>query len=214
MKNIIEGKEDENAHRQFVRFGKGNYRRTFLISVSQGKKIKVRASFELANDLVAFVRENKDVKFSGKVLMLDKVPGKVGRKKSGSFVYEISESSLEEFENPYFYLLDANSEDLVLKIKKKLPKPGKNVAKIDDKFCSLDAEVSYWSKIKENFFWDLPDNFKKATIEHELVINEIVYPEGEEDSAKIRELSKRKGKIIRKVTIDGDEKTTEFDLVV
>ena len=77
IKDIFEKGDLKNAHRYFLRFGKGNYKKRFLISFLKGKKIKVRASFELANDFVRFVKENKDVKFSGKILMKEKIPGKI-----------------------------------------------------------------------------------------------------------------------------------------
>lgn len=212
MKKIIIGKVDEDSKRYFLRFGKGDYKKRFLISFTKGSKVKIRASFEFANDFVNFVKENKDVKFSGKILSRDKVPNKIGRKKAGSFVYEISESSIEEFENVYFYLLNANEGDIVLKIKKSLPKPGKSEDKIDDKFCSLDLDLKYWAKAKEAFFWDAPE-CKKAKIEHDIIINSVEIPENVDSPEKIRELAVRKGKIIRKIDCDGKEGEKEYSLV-
>ena len=126
LKRVLNGKSDEDSHRYFIRFGRGDYKRRFLIKLNKGTKIKVKTSFEFANDIVKFVNENKDVRFSGKILSKSKLAGKEGRKKAGVFVYEVSESSLKEFENVYYYLLDVNDSEIVLKIKKALPKPGKN----------------------------------------------------------------------------------------
>lgn len=211
LKKILNGSSDSESHRYFIRFGKGDYKRRFLLSVSRGNKIKLKGSFELANDFVRFVKESKDVKFSGRVLTKEKVPGKDGKKKAGVHVYEIEESSISEFENAYYYLLNANDSDIVLKIKKSLPKPGKDAEKIDDSFCSLELDMKYWPKLRETFLWDLPE-CKKAVIEHELIINEIVLPAGEKDPVKIRELAKRKGKIVRKITADGKEDSKEYPL--
>jgi len=210
LKKIVEGRADEDVHSYFVRYGKGSYNRRFLIRLTKGKKIKVRASFEFADDFVKFVRENKDVKFSGTVLSKDKVSELDGKKKAGYFVYEVSESSLEEFENPYHFLVNVDDEEIVLKIKKKLPKPGKSENKIDDKFCSLDVDVKYWDALKDVFFWDVPE-CKKVEIEHKLDIREIIMPPGEEDPIKIRELAKRKGVIVRKINCDGKESEKEFE---
>ena len=209
VKEVFEKGSSEKAHRYFLKFGRGNYLRRFLISLNKCNKIKIKASYELANSFVEFVKENKDIKFSGKILTRDKIPGEVGRKKSGGFIYEVSESSLENFENPYFYLLDANDSEIVLKIKKKIPKPGKSENKIDDKFCSLELDLKYWPKVKETFFWDIPDNVKKVSVEHELQITDVTFPEGVTDPKEIREKSKKKGKIIRKVIIDGKEEIKE-----
>lgn len=209
LKRALTGKGDDDSHRYFLRFGKGDYKRRFLISLNRGAKIKVKTSFEFANDLVKFVNENKDVKFSGKVLSKSKVEGKDGKKKGGVFVYEILESSLKEFDNVYYSLLDVNDSEIVLKIKKSLPKPGKDEEKIDDGFCSLVVEPKYWPKLKETFFWDVPE-CKKAEIEHELKINEIIVPKGEKDPVKIREMAKRKGTIVRKMNVDGRESSKEI----
>jgi len=204
LKKILTNKSDEDSHRYLVRFGKGEYRRRFLLSLTRGDRIKVKTSFEFANDLVKFVNEIKEIKFSGKVLSKEKVAGKEGKKKAGVFVYEVSDCSLDEFKNVYYYLLDAEDSEILLKIKKNLPKPGKNEEKIDDGFCSLVIGQKYWAALRDIFFWDVPE-CKKANIEHELKINEIVVPKGEKDPVKIRELAKRKGTIIRKMIIDGKE---------
>jgi hypothetical protein len=208
IKKVLTGKSDEDSHRYFMRFGKGDYKRRFLISLNRGTKIKVKTSFEFANDLVKLVNENKNVKFSGKILTKSKVEGMEGRKKAGVFVYEVSECSINKFENAYYYLLDVNDADIVLKIKKALPKPGKDEEKIDDGFCSLTADARYWPVLKNTFFWDVPE-CKKAEIEHELKINEIITPKGEKDPAKVRELAVRKGSIVRKMIIDGKESSKE-----
>ncbi len=210
LKKVLTGKGDADSHRYFLRFGKGDYKRRFLISLNKGAKIKVKTSFEFANDLVKFVNENKKVKFSGKVLTKEKAAGKEGRKKAGVFVYEISESSIEEFENAYYYLLDVNDSEIVLKIKKSLPKPGKDEGKIDDGFCSLLIDVKYWNALKSVFFWDLPEGVKKVSIEHELKINDVILPKGESDPVKVREKALRKGTIVRKMVVDDKETRKEI----
>jgi hypothetical protein len=209
LKKIVSGRTDDESHRYFIRFGKGEYARRFLISYQKGSKIKVKTSFELANNLVTFAKENGNSKFSGKILMREKVAGKEGKKKAGSFVYELSNASIEGFDNPYFYLLDSASEDIVLKMKKSLPKPGKDAEKIDDKFCSLEVNEKYWPQLKEAFFWDVPEG-KKVSVEHKLIIKEIVFPAGEKDPVKIRELAKRKGIIQKKMVVDGKETVKEY----
>jgi hypothetical protein len=210
IKKVLSGKGDAESHRYFLRFGKGDYKRRFLMSMNKGAKIKVKASFELANDFVKLVNELKKVKFSGKILSKEKIAGKEGRKKGGVFAYEVSECSLDEFGNAYYYLLDVEDSEIVLKIKKALPKPGKNEEKIDDGFCSLTVDPRYWNAVKNAFFWDVPDSAKKTEVEHELKINDVILPKNEKDPAKIRELALRKGTIVRKLTIDGTETSKEI----
>lgn len=210
IKKIFTDKVDEEVHNQFIRFGKGNYKKRFQISFNKTKKIKIKSSFEFANDLVRFIIENKDVNYSGNILTKSEVPGKSGKKKAGSFVYELSNEKINEFEDVFFYLLDVQDEEIVLKIKKKLPKPGKNENKIDNKFCVLELDLKYWDKVKEVFFWDVSD-VKKASIEHELIINDIEIPKNEKDPVKMREKAIRKGKIVRIINIDGKEERKKKD---
>ncbi len=213
LKKIIENRADEDAHRYFVRFGKGEFNRRFIVAFRKiGDKIKLNGTFELANDFVKLANSLKNVKFSGLILMKDKVAGKEGKKKAGVFVYEVEEASLSEYENAYYYLLNVNDSEIVLKIKKKLPKPGKNEDKVDEKFCVMELNAKYWPQIKETFFWDVPEA-KKAEILHTLQINEIVMPTGVKDPEEIRRLAKRKGRIIRKINADGKEIAKEAELL-
>lgn len=206
MKKVLAGKSDEETHKYFIRFGKGSFERRFLISYNKSAdKVKIKTSFESANDLVKFVRELKDMSFSGKVLCKDKIPNRDGKKKAGVFVYEIENEKIDEFGKTYYTLLDAEDSEIVLKIKKALPKPGKGADKIDDGFCSLTINNKYWAKAKETFFWDV-DEFKKVEIEHTLNITEILIPKGEKDPVKMRENAIRKGKIVR-IMKSGDKET-------
>ena len=83
---------------------------------------------------------------------------------------------------------------------------GEEAPKAD--FCKL---ITTDSEIGKSFVFEKND-FKLAEIVHDLIIEKIIMPEGEKDFAKIREMSKRQGKIIRKAIIDGakSEKTYEF----
>ncbi len=212
IKKIWKGEVDEQVHRQFVRFSKGTFSGRAALSLAKKDKIKLGGSFEGANDFVIFVAENSEAKFSGKILSKVEIP-EFGKAKPKSSVFEYlvenidSEKIKEISENTYSMLLDAESEGISLKMKKKLPKPGKsNELKIDDKFCILESDLKYWEKIKD--FFMLPE-CKKAKVSHTYIISEIILPEGEKDFAKIRELAKRKGEILRKEEIDKQERKEE-----
>lgn len=209
IKKIWYGKPDEQAHRQLVRFGKGRFENRAALSLQKGEKIKLGGSFEFANDFSSFAAEFP-AKFSGIILSRKELdfPGKA---KSGIFAYNVegieSEKVMKAKDEAYALLLDAEGQGISLKMKKKLPKPGKSGnLKVDDKFCILEADLKYWNAIKEAF--SLPD-CKKAKITHTYIIDEIVLPKGEKDFAKIREMSKRKGKIIKKSTVDSKESQEE-----
>lgn len=211
LKRICDDKTDDESHRYFIRFGKGVYNRRFLLSYNKGKNIKIKASFELANYLVKFVKSIKSVNFSGKVFTKEKINGLDGKKKAGVFVYEVQNSKLSEFAKVYYYLVDVEDPEITLKIKKALPKPGKDAEKIDDGFCVLTMDEKYWSKIKEGLFWDVPEG-KKAIVEHTLQIDQIEIPEEEKDPVKMRENALRKGKIIRIINLDGKDIVKEYKI--
>jgi len=228
IKKIIEGEIDEEVHQQFIRFGKGEYKGRFILNLLKSKKIKVKSSFEFANDFVKLCAGFENCEGSGIVLskkdisstMKNKnIQGNSETKKGGLFYknnilkQELGKEQLIELKKEsYFTLLNLEGKNFKLKIKSKLPKPGKNEEKIDDKFCQLEADLKFYPKIKENFFWDIADT-KKINVKHDVIVDKIIMPESEKDYSKIREMAKRKGKIIRRISIDGkeDKKEIEFE---
>jgi len=215
IKKIFEGKIDDSVHYQLVRFGKGVYKGRAPIMMHKTKKVKLKGGFEFANDFVLFASE-MNVKFSGFIWSKKEIDGLNGQKKAGKYIYEVNDlesSKVREIaKEVYYFLLNAEGEDIKLKIKKKLPKPGKSEDKIDSKFCQLEADEKYFDKIKNDFFWDIGD-CKKVKAVHEYNIKEMVKPDMKDSSdfAKIRELTKRKGKLIRIVDCDGKEIKKEVD---
>ena len=214
IKKIFTGKADEKCHRQFVRFGKGIFPGRAALNLQKNEKIKLRGSFEFANDFSNLVSELADCRFSGIIFSKEEISGFSGKNKAGIIQYEVENINSEKIKEisgrVYTMLLDAEGQGISLKMKKKLPKPGKSgEAKIDDKFCILEADAKYWQAIKEGFM--LPE-CKKAKISHTYIIEDIIMPNGEKDFAKIREMSKRKGKLIRKTEIDGKEDIKELGL--
>ena len=216
IKKIWQGNGEE-AHYQFVRFSKGIFKGRAVLNLHKTSKIKLKGSFEWANDFVNLANELENVKFSGIVLSREKLDLENEKKKKGIFQYEVSDiesEKINEIKNKaYALLLSGESEEIVLKIKKKLPKPGKSEKKIDDKFCQLELDLKHWDKVREAFMF--PEG-KKFRVSHIFEINEIIIPEGEgeKDFEKIRLLAKRKGKIIRKLEIDKKESEEEKEFEV
>jgi len=211
IKKVFEKKIDEQTRKQFVRFSRGSFSGRAALNLVKNEKIKLGGSFEFANDFSSFVSElDKNAKFSG--IILSKEDLKLGGRKKGEiFVNEIinlDSSKIKEIEDKaYSMLLDAEGNGISLKIKKKLPKPGKSgELKIDDKFCLIEADLRYWEKIKE--FFMLPE-CKKAKISHTIIVEDIIIDKNEKDFVKMRENAKKKGKIIRKMNIDKQETSEE-----
>lgn len=216
IKKVFEGKEDETTHRQFVRFGKGSYEKRAVLSLHKTSKVKVKGSFEYANDFVLLAAELADINFSGIILSKEKLDLENERRKAGLYTYDVENIEGSKIkgiaDTVYYLLLDAETPELKLKIKKKLPKPGKSGEKVDDKFCSLEAPIKFYPQIKESFFWDVPE-CKKCKAEHIYEITDLEIPKNEKDFAVIREKTKRKGKLIRKLEIDGRQEVKEKGFV-
>jgi hypothetical protein len=226
IKKVFNKQIDEEVHKQFIRFGKGQYMKRFPLSLWKSKKIKIKSGFEFANDLVLLCTKLGDAKVSGivmskedisSIMSQNNIQGNSEKKKGGLYFQnnipnqELKKEQLIELERvAYMTLLDIEGENFKLKTKKKLPKPGKDADKIDDKFCQFEGEEKFYSIIKEDLFWDMPEA-KKISISHDVLVKQIVMPEGEKDYAKIRELAKRKGTIKRNAVVDGKEISKEVD---
>ena len=120
-------------------------------------------------------------------------------------------SLLNEFPKAFFGLSFDIDENNKLKTKPKAPKsgkPGKGDEEPKADFCKLITDDE---KIGKSFVFETND-FKKAEIKHNFIIESIILPQTEEkDFAKIREMAKRKGKIERITKIDDIEKTEVFE---
>lgn len=220
IKKIFENKIDEKVHNQFVRFSKGVFEKRAAISFKTNGKVRLSTGFELTNDMVElFASIAGNFKASGILLTIDdpKEFEIEGKKKKGIFQADITdkEMSAEDIrkisEKAYFMLLDCSASGIELKIKKKLPKPGKSAAaKVNDTFCVMDADKRFEKQIIQDFLFDI-QQCKKAKIVHTYHIDEIIMPTGEKDFEEIRKKAKRKGRIIRIINADGKEKTEQRD---
>jgi hypothetical protein len=214
IKKIFEERPDEGVSRKFVRFGRGRYEERAVLSLQKTSKLKLKGGFEYANDFVLLVSELVDARFSGIVLSRNKIDLENEKKKNGIYSYDVSEIRSEKIreiaDKSYHLLLDTETPEIKLKIKKRLPKPGKGG---NDKFCQLEASLKFWPQIKEAFFWDVPE-CRKVKVEHMYDIRELIMPQDEKDFELLRLKTKRKGRIIRKLEIDGREEVREKEFAV
>jgi len=221
IKKIFQDKIDEQVHQQFVRFSKGFFENKAVVNFKKsGTKIKVTTSFELAEDNVLFFFElTEKASVSGIILARQQIPGLgAGKKKKMLFEYNINQEMTSTeindiAKNCYSMLLDCSASGIILKTKKKRPKPGsggKSKSAANENFCVLEADLRYEPRIREEFLFDLKDqNAKKVKISNGYKIEDIILPKGEKDFEKIRILAKRKGKIIRKIVADDKEVINE-----
>ncbi|MEX2017349.1 MAG: hypothetical protein WD876_02655, partial [Candidatus Pacearchaeota archaeon] len=165
IKEIFNGKVSESSHRQFVRFGKGEYRGRAILGLwKTAKGIKLKSSFEFVNNFVLFAAELEEISFSGSIWSKDELPGLSGKKKEGKIIYEVKNINSSQVKSladkAYYFLLSGEGSSIKLKIKGKLPKPGKGEGKVDEKFCQMEMDEKYYKAVKDDFFWDMPEGKK------------------------------------------------------
>lgn len=220
IKKIFQNKIDNLLHMQFVRFSRGIFENRAIVSISRNGKIKISGTYDAATDMALFAAFlAKKINVSGVLMSREEIPEFKGEKKKGLFVYELNQSiTYEQLEriskNAFAMLFDCSMEGISLKTKKTLPKPSpKSAAKVNDKFCVAKLDIKFWPQVKEEFLFDLPEG-KKYYISNKYEINELILPENEKNSEKLRLLTKRKGKVTRKSIVDSKEIIQEKSFII
>ena len=226
IKKIFDNQIDNSIHLQFQKFSKGEFRNRALVEAKKSKSgYKIKTSAEFANELVKAMAKKlgeRKTLVTGAIISTSDLRNElkfeeikqfqgvkrylINNELSGKEILELS----EKFPKTFFALSFSGGED-ILKIKPKSPKsgkPGKENEEIKVDFCSLKTSDS---EIGKNFVFEKPD-FNNALIKHIFLIEKIEIPEelkNSKDFAKIREESKRVGKIIREAEIDGEKTKVE-----
>lgn len=223
IKKVFDGKTDESVHLQFQKFSRGEFPGRALIKVKKVKdKYTLSTGNEFANDLVKSLAEklkSSKTEVTGVIVStldlegLDYTDRKqfmgikqyvIRKEMSGEEILNL----LREFPKAFFALSFTAGSD-ILKIKPKAPKSAKPSTKNEESpkidFCKLITNDASFGK---NFVFEKSD-FKDAEISHDFIISDMILPQGEKDFAKMREMAKRKGKIIRKAIIDGQKIISE-----
>jgi len=227
IKKLFNNEVDESVHRQFSRFSKGTYNDRALIEINNSKKVKIKTSFEFANDFVSFMagKTNEKVKVKGAIICTRDISSDLGvevknvKQFMGIRTIEIDNdlegNKILEMINKYpdaLFLISFDNNYGSLKIKPKSPKsakPGKGGEEAKADFCSLTTEDK---KIIKEFAFDVDKDFKKLKINHTFVIESLEVPEEyKNDFSKARYCARRKGKIIRVLNIDGEKKVREIN---
>ena len=224
IKKIFENKIDNEVHRQFKRFGKGNYENRAVVEMSVSKDLKIKTSFEFTNEFVKFLANTiKDkAHITGGIITTKDLKGVEFanvKQFAGVKTYQID---TEISKNDLLFLLD-NYLDAVfclsfstqygsLKTKVKSPKsakPGKDEGMAKADYCTfITSDLDF----KKEFAFDTTENFKKFSANHTFIINELTVSEQyKTDFGAARTNAKRKGKIIRKISIDGKQSIKEID---
>lgn len=244
IKKIFDGKGDvdEEVHLQFQKFSRGEFSGRAMIRAKNSKgKYTIATTSEYAKDLVMSLAEKlgegKTQVTGALISALDLEGFDYKEKKSALGVRkyiidsEMSGNELIDLCNKIqkaFFGLSFKVGESELKVQPKSPKSAKGASsqkkggeKAKINFCKL--KTSDENIIGNLIFDEEAKNFKDVEIKHLFIIEQIIMPTEEElsekgveknDFAKIRELAKRKGKIIKELDVDGKKVKKELEFVV
>lgn len=218
LRSIFEGKQHSLMHDKFTRYGKGDYER-LLFEIKKGKGLKIKSSFDFANDFVGIISENikEDAEVSGKIIAARDFKDELGleftnyTKRGKLFTAEINLKlnpqqlkALYEKMKEDFILLKIESNNFRLKTANSLPKPG---GSIKPNFCSATLPLA----CLEEFAWDVKNDFKLLVIKHVLHITDIEFSKElmKTDPVKARLEARRVGMIERLIDTDGKTEKRE-----
>lgn len=226
IKKVFENKIDEEVHLQFQKFSRGEFPSRALI---KAKKVKnnytISTTAEFANEFVRIAAEklgesrakvtgavistldlNKEIDFKSKKQFMGIKQYVIDKEMSGHEIIGLLDRLPKAF-----FALSFSHKGYALKIKAKAPKSAKPKTKEEapkPDFCKLITEDR---EIAKDFVWEKPE-FREAEISHDFIIESIEIPselKNEKNFAIIREKSHRKGKVVRRMTIDGVKSAEE-----
>lgn len=224
IRKIFDGNVDELVHLQFQKFSKGTFKDRAMVKASKSARgYSIATTAEYANDLVRLMAHklgSNSTEVSGVVVSTIDLKGKIpsgGLKQfMGIKQYAVSGSmrgiditALLDAVPDAFFALTFNVGEHMLKIKPKAPKSAKPSTseagpKID--FCSLKTPDE---KLAHEFVFGAPAGWKSLEIKHTFAITDIEIPSNAKTPEEMRKLAKRKGTVIRKMTLDGKEHISE-----
>jgi len=228
IKKAFEKNFDDLVHLQFQKFSKGEFKDRAVIHAKNIKgKFSVNTTAEFANELVMIMAEklgNNKTKVTGVIVSTKDLSSEIDFQDKKQFMgikqYVINKEmtgneilALCKKMPTAFFALSFSANDSELFIKPKAPKSAKPNMKgeksVKPDFCKLKTTDK--NLIESMIFEDETKNFSTIEINHTFSIKDIILPSGEKDFAKIRELAKRKGTIIRKMVVDGKEIEKRYD---
>ena len=232
IKKIFEDKSDELVHLQFQKFSRGNFAGKAIFKASKNAKgFSLATGPEYANELVRSLAEKlgkNKTKVSGPIIttqklkempLFHKLLADVNIKQFAGVKQHVIDTELSGEELVHylnaapdaFFALSMAFDNIELKTKPKMPKSSK--PSTSDKpavpdFCKLKTADEH---LIHEFVFE--KGWKKIEGTHVFAITDIILPKGVTDVVEIRKQAKRKGKIIRKTTIDDHQSVKEKDFL-
>ncbi len=222
VQKIVDKKVDDLVHKRFTRFSVGEYPREAVLIKKTSKGVQMQAGFEWTTDLYYLVAEllagsGVTLKGDGAMVTANKSAHKEiqnagfavksSRGKKYTITFELSPEDLKkglDALKDYIVLIKFKVDGLELKGKLSPPKPGS----ITEKFVTLKVSKDYADALLSFALFDVDASLvkKSAEVQSTFLIDDVVIPkEYENDFAAARLHAKKKGKIVRKISIDKEE---------
>ena len=226
IRKIFEGKTDDWVHKQFTRYGKGTYENKALLDITKGKdSLKIKSSFEFAGEFAHYLAQTIQGKthVTGGVISTKPLKEELGipianqKQFAGVKTYLIDTELTKEQITTLFtkfpntmILLSFKTQEGELKTKVKSPtsaKPGKGGDNPKADFCTFTLKDQTFA---DDLAFDVKKSYKKLFINHTYIITALTVPKEYGNNLEQARLNaKRKGKILRKITLEEKEETTE-----
>lgn len=223
IKKILQKQITPDVHRVFVRYSVGEFEKEPFKIKKEKERYLVKAGFEYLNFFHQFLSRNlkskeitiegaiesiknlaSSLKEKGLVFSEKKRFGKPGKKfifKKQKIPFPTYLKIIKEFFGEYL-LLEVKTEEASLKLKSlTTPKLGQ----LTENFITLELSPSLFLSFKEDYLFDIGEEFKEAVIKHWYFIEEISVDENllKTNPEKARKEAKRKGRILREIYLNG-----------
>jgi len=227
---IFNGEIDNLVHLQFQKFSRGEFKNKAMVVAKVGKQVRIGTTAEYGNGLVRYFAKKLGENYSritGVIVSTKNLDGEIeyqskkqfmgikqyliDKDMSGNEIIELCDKLPQSFMSLSFKVGDSE-----LKIKPKAPKSAKpstkDGGKIKVNFCKVKTNDS--ELIDGLIFDSEARGFKEIEISHDFIIDEIVVSDelkedAGDDYKKMNEMALRKGKIVRKIIVDGREVVKE-----
>jgi hypothetical protein len=223
--DIYEKNIQDHIHRKFVKYGLGEFEREVLY-LKTGNNVHIQAGIDYLDILFFLLGRyaEEDVSITGDLVTNEDIKDNLSSFGITPVSSKAKKYTLRETFTPsrfrdflkqfscYYMLFYAKSEKNSITVKKSLPQKGSLI----EKFVSAKFDKKFLKDIKDDFLFDWQRDFKQAELHHMYVIKElIVDPELlKRDAAQARLEAQRKGKILRRKIIDGQESVTHIEMLV
>jgi hypothetical protein len=231
IKKIFNRDIDYLVHFQFVKFSKGNFEsRAMIRAKNSSGKFSIATTHEYAKEIIITLAEklgdNKtnvtgalisaldlDFDYDERKMAMGIRKYMLNREMTGKQILDLC----NKLDKAFFGLsFKVGETELITSPKSPKSAKGAGSAKKEgskEKIDFIKIKTTDKDLVDSLIFDDEAKDFNKIEIKHKFIIEDIIIPTGEKDFAKIRELAKRKGKIIRELNIDDKiiKKEIEFE---